>query len=152
METQTTRRSASPTQKYLVAYNAICLALWSVITLRAVFLIPTLFALGKPYELLGALFSFLKWTQTIAILEIVHALVGLVRASPITTAMQVASRLLVVWIVLDMYPQIVSTTNSFGRSIAGSTLGPIALRRHFDSLGYYRSHSIWILCLESLDK
>ncbi|KAJ9613563.1 hypothetical protein H2200_003505 [Cladophialophora chaetospira] len=126
MENQTSRRAASPTQKYLIAYNAACLALWSIITLRATFLIPTLFVLEKPHELLSALFPLLKWTQTIALLEIVHALIGLVRASPLTTAMQVASRILVVWVVLQMFPQIISTTNSFGRSIPGSTLGPIA--------------------------
>ncbi|KIW64518.1 hypothetical protein PV04_09446 [Phialophora macrospora] len=126
MENQTPRRAASPGQNYLIAYNAVCLALWSIITLRAFFLIPTLFALGKPHQLLEALFSFLKWTQTIALLEIVHAAAGLVRASPVTTTMQVASRILVVWVVLDMFPQIVSATNSLGRSVRGSTFGPVA--------------------------
>ncbi len=61
-----------------------------------------------------------------ALLEIVHAVVGLVRASPITTAMQVASRILVVWVVLGMFPQVVATTNSLGRSVQGSSLGPAA--------------------------
>ena len=126
MEKQSPKRRASPTQNYLVAYNAICFALWSIVTLRAVILIPTLFAFGKPHELFEALFPLLKWTQTIAILEVVHAVVGLVRASPLTTAMQVASRILVVWVVLEMYPQIVSKKNAVGRSVAGSTLGPIA--------------------------
>ena len=41
-------------------------------------------------------------TQTFAVLEILHSLVGLVRAPLVTTAMQVASRLLLVWGV--MYP------------------------------------------------
>lgn len=128
MENQTPRRAApsSPSQKYLLAYNAICLFLWSIITLRALFLIPTLAALGKLEGLLNALFPLLKWTQTIALLEVLHAIVGLVRASPITTAMQVASRILVVWVVLEMYPQIVSTTNAIGRPVAGSTSGPVA--------------------------
>lgn len=40
--------------------------------------------------------------------------------------MQVASRILVVWVVLELYPQIVETTNIFGRSEAGSITGPIA--------------------------
>ena len=128
MENQTPRRPASSTltQNYLRAYNTISLLLWSAITLRAVFLIPTLFVLGKPHQLLDALFSFLKWTQTIALLEILHALVGLVRASPLTTMMQVASRMLVVWVVLDIFPQTVATTNNFGRSVPGSTTGPVA--------------------------
>ncbi|EXJ84084.1 hypothetical protein A1O3_04751 [Capronia epimyces CBS 606.96] len=128
MENQTPRRAtpSSPTQKYLLAYNALCLALWSIITLRAILLIPTLTALGQLESLLPALFPLLKWTQTIAMLEVIHAVVGLVRASPLTTAMQVASRILVVWVVLDIFPQIVVKTNIFGRPEAGSTTGPIA--------------------------
>lgn len=128
MENQTRRPAAaqSATQKYLIAYNAVCLALWSTITLRAFVLIPTLSALGKLEGLFDALFPLLKWTQTIALLEVVHAVVGLVRASPLTTAMQVASRILVVWVVLEIFPQIVLTTNIFGRPTAGSVTGPIA--------------------------
>jgi very-long-chain (3R)-3-hydroxyacyl-CoA dehydratase len=129
MENQTPPRSrtpSSPTQKYLLAYNALCLILWSTVTLRAILLIPTLTALGQLENLLPALFPLLKWTQTIALLEVVHAVIGLVRASPFTTAMQVASRILLVWVVLELFPQIVVKTNIFGRSEAGSTTGPVA--------------------------
>jgi len=129
MENRASRPStnaSSPKQKYLLAYNAVCLSLWSVITLRAVFLIPTLAALDKLHGLLDALFPLLKYTQTIALLEIVHAVLGLVRASPITTTMQVASRILVVWVVLTFYPQIVSTTDVYGRPAPGSVGGPVA--------------------------
>ncbi|EXJ78844.1 hypothetical protein A1O1_09246 [Capronia coronata CBS 617.96] len=129
MENQTPRQAtppSSPTQKYLLAYNALCLILWSIVTLRAVLFIPTLTALGQLEHLLPALFPLLKWTQTIALLEVVHAVVGLVRASPLTTGMQVASRILLVWVVLQMYPEIVVKTNIYGRLEAGSTTGPIA--------------------------
>jgi very-long-chain (3R)-3-hydroxyacyl-CoA dehydratase len=133
MEDQIPRRPAppnpstsGPTQKYLIAYNAVCLALWSTIALRAALLIPTLLTVGKLENLFEALFPLLKWTQTIALLEVIHAVVGLVRASPVTTAMQVASRILVVWVVLEMFPQIVLTTNIYGRPAPGSTTGPIA--------------------------
>jgi very-long-chain (3R)-3-hydroxyacyl-CoA dehydratase len=128
MDDQTQRRSTAPalSQQYLIAYNSICLALWSIVTLRAIFLIPSLYAYGHPQQIFEALFTFLKWTQTIALLEVIHAVTGLVRASPFTTAMQVASRILVVWIVLDMFPQIVSTKNPIGRSVPGSTTGPLA--------------------------
>lgn len=120
------KTSSSPTQRYLVAYNAVCFVLWSIITLRAVVLIPVLASHGKLHSIFEALFTFLKWTQTIALLEIVHAVLGLVRASPITTGMQVASRILVVWVVLQLYPQIVATTTPLGKAVAGSTTGPLA--------------------------
>lgn len=130
MENQTRRKpaptpSSSLTQTYLLAYNALCFLLWSIVTLRALILIPTLSSHGKLHGLLDALFPLLKWTQTIALLEVVHATIGLVRASPVTTAMQVSSRILVVWVVLHRYPQIVSTTTSWGQVTQGSTTGPI---------------------------
>ncbi|RMZ89379.1 hypothetical protein DV736_g3386, partial [Chaetothyriales sp. CBS 134916] len=111
--------ASSPKQKYLVLYNAVSLALWSTITLRALLLIPVLATKDKLHGLFEALFPLLKWTQTLALLEILHALLGLVRASPITTFMQVASRIVVVWGVLDRYPDIVSTKNVWGRPVAG---------------------------------
>ncbi|KEF53581.1 3-hydroxy acyl-CoA dehydratase [Exophiala aquamarina CBS 119918] len=131
METQTRRKPPPPAtstsaHKYLLAYNGICFLLWSIVTLRALALIPTLSLHSKLHGLLDALFPLLKWTQTIALLEIVHAALGLVRASPVTTAMQVSSRILLVWTVLQRYPQIVATTTSWGKETAGSTTGPIA--------------------------
>ncbi|KIV93286.1 hypothetical protein PV10_04512 [Exophiala mesophila] len=120
------RTSSSPTQRYLIAYNGVCFVLWSIVILRALVLIPVLASHGKLHSIFDALFTFLKWTQTIALLEIVHAALGLVRASPITTAMQVSSRILVVWIVLQLFPQIVATTTPLGKPVAGSTTGPLA--------------------------
>ena len=87
-------------------------------------MIPILFAHKKPEGLFEALFTLLKWTQTLALLEILHSATGLVRASPVTTAMQVASRLLVVWGVLNRYPQIVVEYNVMNRPKAGENGGP----------------------------
>jgi len=119
-------RFATGRQTYLVAYNTICLVLWSTITLRAALLVPVLVAHGKLHALLPALQSLLTWTQTLALLELFHSLLGLVRASPVATAIQVASRVLLVWGILHPFPTVVETTNTFGRAVAGSTTGPIA--------------------------
>lgn len=113
-------------QNYLLAYNGICLLLWGILTLRAAFLIPALLAHDKLYGLLDALKPFLTFTQTLAILEVAHSLFGVVRASPFTTAMQVASRLLLVWGVVGAYPEIVATTNIHKRTVPGKNGGPIA--------------------------
>jgi very-long-chain (3R)-3-hydroxyacyl-CoA dehydratase len=48
--------------------------------------------------------------QTLAILEVVHSAVGLVRAPVVTTAAQVASRLWLVWGVLHLVPSVASST------------------------------------------
>ena len=114
-------------QNYLLAYNGISLLLWGIVTLRTVFLIPTLVAHDKLFGLLEALQSLLAFTQTLALLEVVHSVVGLVRASPITTAMQVSSRILLVWGILARYPQIIAKVNSWGRNEAGTPTGQYAL-------------------------
>jgi very-long-chain (3R)-3-hydroxyacyl-CoA dehydratase len=53
----------------------------------------------------------LTWVQTAASMEIIHAVLGLVGASPMTTALQVFSRVWVVWAVFLVAPQ--STTSFF---------------------------------------
>lgn len=106
--------STTTTSPYLFLYNAGSLALWSSLTIRLVLLlIPRLLATattGQSNEnenennLFSTLFSpHLLYTQSLAGLEILHSLFGLVRAPVITTAMQVASRLLVVWGILWMF-------------------------------------------------
>jgi very-long-chain (3R)-3-hydroxyacyl-CoA dehydratase len=134
MENQTSRRPSansypsrqSSKQQYLLAYNGFSLFLWTIVTLRAAFLIPTLLAHSRLEGLFEALSTFLKWTQTLALLEVIHSLIGLVRASPITTAMQVASRILVVWGVLYLYPEVVAKANPIGRIVKGAPGGTYA--------------------------
>ncbi|KAF0698799.1 Aste57867_10588 [Aphanomyces stellatus] len=46
----------------------------------------------------------LKIVQTLAILEVLHAMVGLVRSPVTSTAMQVSSRLFNVWVILVLCP------------------------------------------------
>lgn len=118
--------SSSLSQKYLLAYNGLCLALWATVTLRALTLLPVLLSHNKLYGLYHALFPLLKWTQTLAVLEIVHSVVGIVRASLMTTAMQVASRILVVWAVMDLFPELIVTKNVWGRDTAGARGTPYA--------------------------
>jgi very-long-chain (3R)-3-hydroxyacyl-CoA dehydratase len=71
---------------YLFLYNAVQFAGWfSVLTDRITNLDnPTLSANGQ---------FFLYIFQTLAVLEILHCLIGVVRASPVTTIIQVVSRL-----------------------------------------------------------
>ena len=121
------KQTSSSKSTYLLAYNGISFLLWSVVTLRALVLIPALSSHGRLEGLYEALFDLLRATQTIALLEVVHAAIGLVRASPVTTAMQVASRLMLVWGVLTPYPEIVATKNVFGRTQQGTTGGPVGL-------------------------
>ncbi|PYI00569.1 PTPLA-domain-containing protein [Aspergillus sclerotiicarbonarius CBS 121057] len=79
---------------YLVTYNTTSLLLWTTCTLRTLLLLLN----NTPIpQIFTDVYPLLKITQSLALLEIIHSLVGLVRAPVMTTGMQVASRILLVW-------------------------------------------------------
>lgn len=109
--------------QYLVLYNLLSLILWTGILLRLL-LSFLLTQAQSGYSLLNAKASdppnastkypfldiaypatgdVLRWTQSLALLEVLHAATGLVRTSVLTTGMQVASRLLLVWGILHFF-------------------------------------------------
>lgn len=103
---------------YLVLYNLASLAGWGVILTKTLGLILTRqpfpndipglikhFSNGYDYQNLG---SWVIYTQTFAILEVVHAALGWVRSSPLTVGMQVASRIWMTWGVLATRPEVSS--------------------------------------------
>lgn len=95
------RGSPSPlTRFYLTAYNGISFSLWATCTLRGALLVSESTPLPSIFHDIYT--PLLTTTQSLAILEILHSLFGVVRAPFTTTAMQVASRLLLVWGI--MYP------------------------------------------------
>ncbi|KAJ9101224.1 hypothetical protein QFC21_003443 [Naganishia friedmannii] len=73
-------------------------------------LIPSKLALAIPAYLSGSyayhsLGPLVVWTQTAALLEVVHALTGMVRSNAVTVGMQVASRVWMVWGVVNARPE-----------------------------------------------
>ena len=88
-------------RQYLIFYNAINLLLWSGLLQTVVY---TLASSGLP-SVYHASASLLRAVQTLAFAEVLHSLVGLVRAPVTTTAMQVASRLLLVWGIVWLFGQ-----------------------------------------------
>ncbi|KAL8981860.1 MAG: hypothetical protein Q9205_003472 [Flavoplaca limonia] len=93
-------------KEYLTAYNAICALLWLSVFGRTVVILP-ITGVESVYEAAG---DFTKWTQTVAILEILHSAFGLVRSPLPTTILQVASRIVLVWAVVDQFPAATSTS------------------------------------------
>jgi very-long-chain (3R)-3-hydroxyacyl-CoA dehydratase len=65
-------QSSSPKTQYLIIYNFVSALLWLVVLGRVLALVPLL-GFGKGYMGVG---HFAKWTQTLALLEIVHAALG----------------------------------------------------------------------------
>jgi very-long-chain (3R)-3-hydroxyacyl-CoA dehydratase len=64
--------SSSPKTQYLILYNFVSAILWVAVLGRVLLLVP-LVGFGKTYRGVG---NFAKWTQTMAILEIVHSAIG----------------------------------------------------------------------------
>jgi very-long-chain (3R)-3-hydroxyacyl-CoA dehydratase len=108
----------TPSSAYLTAYNGLSCALWTLLLLRTLACAPALYASGNLHTLYyDFLFPLLVSTQTLALVEIAHAASSLVRASPITTAIQVGGKNLVVWTVMVAFPEIVIGAD--GRGAAG---------------------------------
>lgn len=101
----------------LIAYNALSCVLWAAVLGRTVLLLP-LVGHENVYAGVG---EYTKWTQTLALLEIVHIMlgifplssptlhpqtnitIGLLRSSLATTIVQVSSRILLVWGVANLF-------------------------------------------------
>lgn len=119
------RRSSSPlTRYYLFAYNAISFVLWATCTIRGAFL--ALSSTPLPAIFHDIYYPLLTVTQSLAILEILHSLLGLVRAPVVTTAMQVASRLLLVWGVMGPFYDRGDGLGIVGGDSEGSRIGNLA--------------------------
>ncbi|EEP78472.1 predicted protein [Uncinocarpus reesii 1704] len=100
-----TKTASTGTRGYLFLYNAVSFTLWSIITLRLFLLLCLLVPTGHLSAIYNALFPLLKLTQSLAMLEVLHSLTGIVRAPVMTTLMQVASRVVVVWGVMWMFAE-----------------------------------------------
>ncbi|KAG6019051.1 hypothetical protein E4U41_003429 [Claviceps citrina] len=85
---------------YLILYNFASAVAWSVVLGRTIGLLY----LGGPSAVYPGVGEWTKWTQSAAVMEVLHSLLGIVRAPPATTAMQVSSRLLLVWPIVNTWP------------------------------------------------
>ncbi|KAJ4362581.1 hypothetical protein N0V83_010675 [Neocucurbitaria cava] len=130
--TSTTTRKAKPTASpspvkntYLLAYNAVSAALWAGVLYKTVTIgaheVSTTQKSGVLFSgnsglngvlkglgsgrVYGQLENYTRWTQSLAALEVLHSLLGIVRAPLLTTLMQVASRFLLVWGIAYNFPQ-----------------------------------------------
>ncbi|KAL0473038.1 protein tyrosine phosphatase [Neurospora intermedia] len=90
---------------YLVLYNAASAVAWATILGRVA---SVYFAKGAPFVPL-VVDDFARVTQTFAVMEIFHALTGIVPAPIFTTVMQVASRLMLVWGISYPFPHLNSS-------------------------------------------
>ncbi|CAN3371406.1 hypothetical protein DIURU_005122 [Diutina rugosa] len=87
------RMVSASLNKGLIAYNSISASLWMLV----LFITVVLGGLGGQPLLFDKTSWVLIAVQSLAIIEVYNAATGIVRSPIFTTAMQVASRLLIVW-------------------------------------------------------
>lgn len=87
----------APSDLYLFSYNAAQVAGWSVVLVKTIICLLSGKSFTSTYEETEV---WLDVFQTAAVLEIVHAAIGLVRSPIATTIIQVFSRVAVLWLVL----------------------------------------------------
>ncbi|CAN6673660.1 very-long-chain (3R)-3-hydroxyacyl-CoA dehydratase Phs1p [Trichomonascus vanleenenianus] len=87
---------------YLITYNTLSAFFWGCVLVRLLVLYP----LVGPKFVAGGMAEFTRNVQTAALLEAVHSALGLVKSPIVTTVMQIASRLLLVWGVVDRFPEV----------------------------------------------
>ncbi|KAI3647684.1 hypothetical protein MP228_007905 [Amoeboaphelidium protococcarum] len=90
---------------YLVAYNVVSMALWTIVLLTTLpkewVQIPGFTAQQKTAVSL----DYVRVVQSLAVLEVFHALFRWVKSPVSSTVIQVSSRLFIVWAVLYLYAQ-----------------------------------------------
>lgn len=88
---------------YLASYNALQILLWLFCGVSMF----AAFAAERPREACARVNGLYRYVQSLMVLDVVHNLMGLTRGKPIMTAMQISSRVFIVWAVtplLDFTP------------------------------------------------
>ncbi|KAF6776479.1 hypothetical protein AHF37_04273 [Paragonimus kellicotti] len=94
-------------QSYLLGYNSLQLLGWSFLLYTYV---SESYQSGKWLVYSPHAEFLLRIFQTLGLLEILHASVRLVKSSPVTTALQLFSRVFVVWGILFLIPTVKYST------------------------------------------
>ncbi|KAL4969680.1 putative membrane protein [Aspergillus stella-maris] len=101
---------SSPAKAYLLCYNALSAILWLRILLT---ILSSVFSPNASTSTSEAIYAAIepqaRWTQTLAIIEILHSATGLTRSPIFTTFTQIFARSVQVWVINYLYA---STTSS----------------------------------------
>ncbi|KAF1971654.1 PTPLA-domain-containing protein [Bimuria novae-zelandiae CBS 107.79] len=104
-------KTANPRTIYLTLYNLLLASLWLTLLLRTL----THYLQNTPPQALFASVSPLaRYTQTLTLLEPLHCATGLVKAPFRTTAIQVFTRVIQVWMIWYCFPTTTGSSPAFG--------------------------------------
>ncbi|UPX21352.1 Very-long-chain (3R)-3-hydroxyacyl-CoA dehydratase [Ascochyta rabiei] len=99
---------SQPRTLYLTAYNLLFAALWVSVGISAANHAPR----GK-FILFEAVEPRARWIQTLTLIEVVHAAVGMVKSPVSTTATQVFTRVIQVWMIWYSFPASTAASRAF---------------------------------------
>ncbi|KAM0245502.1 hypothetical protein ACHAP5_005309 [Fusarium lateritium] len=100
---------ASKPSTYLFLYNTLSGLLRTAILLRTIYLWAN-HGNGAVWDELNVA---ARWTETLTVIEVIHAVTGLVRAAPATTALQVAGRNTIIWAITRNYPDVAARETAY---------------------------------------
>ncbi|KAL4800432.1 tyrosine phosphatase-like protein [Aspergillus venezuelensis] len=101
-----------PAKAYLLFYNALSAILWlRILTTILSYVVSSnsSSSTSAPESIYAAIEPQARWTQTLAVVEILHSATGLTRSPIFTTFTQIFARSVQVWVINYLYA---STTSS----------------------------------------
>ncbi|KAH7129473.1 tyrosine phosphatase-like protein [Dactylonectria estremocensis] len=139
-----TKQAASPLSAiYLVVYNIASATLRAVVLVRAI----QLWSSAGNATVWNELNELARWTETCSAIEIIHAATGLVRASPATTALQVAGRNTIVWAITRNYPDVAAREWAYANMLVTWNAADVVRYTYFAferGLGYVPDVLLWL--------
>ncbi|KAL3475018.1 tyrosine phosphatase-like protein [Aspergillus californicus] len=96
---------SSASRAYLLLYNTTNTLLWLRILLTVI--------TSSPSSIYTTLEPWTRWTQTLAVVEILHAATGITRAPIFTTFTQIFARSVQVWAINYGFPGVTATSSAY---------------------------------------
>lgn len=95
---------------YLTLYNTLFAFLWAWIGLQT---LTQYFQGSTKQELFIMVQPLVRWVQTLTLIEVAHAAIGLVNSPVSTTAIQIFTRVIQVWMIWWCFPGSTAASRAF---------------------------------------
>jgi very-long-chain (3R)-3-hydroxyacyl-CoA dehydratase len=100
--------TASARKVYLTTYNLVFAALWTSVFIKAISNVG-----NSKSRLFSATEAPARWIQTASLIEVVHSATGLIKSPVSTTALQVVTRVIQVWMVWYSFPSSTADSHAY---------------------------------------
>lgn len=137
----------TPRTLYLTTYNALSFTLWSSLlytTLTHTFTSTS--TSSNNAQIFASTSTRAQWTQTLSMIEILHSAFGLVKSPTATTALQVSTRTIQVWMIWHCFPGSTAVSSAYWWLLMAWALAD-TVRYAFLGLGVWGVKPGWLLWL-----